>query len=85
MQYKELLMKVTEGVREEKELEEFKKCLLNVAKEGKDVANIDKLEQRFPTIYKNGKLWNWLNENDIHCSGSADHDGKNAGYSFWWQ
>lgn len=85
MQYKELLMKVTENVREEKELSEFKKCLMDVAKEGKDVANISGLEQKFPTIYKNGKLWKWLDENDIHCSGSANSNGKNACYSFWWQ
>ena len=55
------------------------------AEEGKDVANISGIEQKFPTIYKNGKLWKWLDENDIHCSGSADNNGKNACYSFWWQ
>ena len=54
-------------------------------KRGEDVTNISKLEQKFPTIYKNGKLWKWLDENDIHCSGSADNNGKNACYSFWWQ
>ena len=35
MQYKELLMKVTENVKEEKELAEFKVCLMDAAKEGK--------------------------------------------------
>lgn len=85
MKYRDLLKEMTESAREEKELEEFKICLANVAKEGKDVVCINKLEQRFPTIYKNGRLWNWLDKNDIHFSGSADSDGKNAGYSFWWQ
>ena len=85
MQYKELLMKVTESVREEKEIEEFKKCLMEAAKEGKDNININKLEEKFPTIIKNGKLWKWLSENDIHLSGGADNNGKNVCYSFWWQ
>lgn len=85
MKYKDLLKQMTESAREEKELEEFKICLMNVAKEGKDVVNIRRLEQRFPTIYKNDRLWNWLGENDIHYSGSADSDGGNADYSFWWK
>ena len=78
-------MKVTENVKEEKELEDFKRFLMDVAKEGKDVVNINELEKKYPTIYKNGKLWSWLRENDIGFSGSANSSGKNARYSFWWQ
>lgn len=85
MKYKELLKQITESVKEEKELEDFKKHLMDAAKNGSNITSISKLEQQYPTLYKSGKLWNWLRENDIGFSGSADHDGNNAGYSFWWQ
>lgn len=85
MKYKELLKQVTESVKKERELEEFKTYLMEAAKDGRDVTSISKLEQQYPTIYKSGKLWSWLRENDIGFSGSADSNGKNAGYSFWWQ
>ena len=84
MKYKDLLKQVTESVKEEKELEQFKDCLMNAAKDGKNNISISKLEQQYPILYKNGKLWDWLRENNIGFSGSADFDGKNAGYSFWW-
>lgn len=84
MKYKELLKQVTEFVKEEKELEEFKTCLMDVAKNGSNVTHIGKLEQKFPTIYESGKLWSWLRENDIGCSGGADMEGNNANYTFWW-
>lgn len=84
MKYKELLKQVTESVKEEKELEEFKTRLMETAKDGRDIVSMSKLEQQYPTIYKSDKLWNWLRENDVGFSGSADSNGKNASYSFWW-
>lgn len=85
MRYKELLKQVSESVKEEKELEEFKIYLMNAAKDGRDMVSISKLEQEYPMLYKSGKLWNWLRENDIGFSGSADNNGNNAAYAFWWQ
>ena len=85
MKYKDLLRQVTESAREENELEAFKAYLMNTAKDGNDFASISKLEQKYPILYKSGKLWSWLRENDIGFSGSADSNGKNADYSFWWQ
>lgn len=85
MKYKELLKYVTESVKEERELEEFKTYLINIAEEGKDIVEISSLEQKYPMLYSSGKLWSWLRENDIGFSGGSDGNGKNAIYSFWWQ
>ena len=84
MKYKELLKQVTEAIKEEKELEDFKTQLMGAAKSGRDSVAIEKLEQQYPTIFKCGKLWNWLRENDIGHSGGANSDGENAKYLFWW-
>lgn len=85
MKYGELLKQVAKSVREETELDALKTHLMDVAKSGYDSTTIDKLEQQYPIIYKSGKLWSWLRENDIGHSGSANGEGNNASYLFWWK
>lgn len=80
--YKKLLRQVTETVKEEIELTNFKSSLMEAAKAGEYTVHIDKLEQKFPTIYRTKLLWDWARENEIDCSGSKD--GNGASYIFWW-
>ena len=83
MKYKELLKQVTESVKEEKELDQFKSQLMEAAKDGRSSIEVSDLDKKYPILYKSGKLWSWLRENDIGTSGGADFNG-NVGYMFWW-
>ena len=83
MKYKDLLKQVMESVKEEKELEKFKTQLMEAAKDGRSSIEISNLNQKYPILYKSGKLWTWLRENDIGMSGGTDVYG-NTGYTFWW-
>lgn len=84
MKFGEQLRYITRNHKIESELTKFKNILLEQAKKGDDRVRIEKLDQKFPILYADGSLWDWLRENNVGVTGGSDCNGENASYIFYW-
>lgn len=78
------LRQITDSVNSRVEIENLTKLLVEAAEKGQDKLYFDDLRLVVPVLSQSGKIFDWLKENDIQCTGGVCQQTAKWGYTLYW-
>ena len=78
------LRQITDSVNSKVEIEKLTKVLVEAAEKGQDRVTFDDLRLVVPIMSQSGKIFDWLNENEIKFTGAVDQATAKWGYTLYW-